>query len=1049
MFTLHLVSHTHWDREWYLTFQQFRLKLVHLLDHVLALLASDPAFRFFMLDGQTIVLDDYLAMRPEREQEIRAHVQSGRLLIGPWYILPDEFLVSPEATIRNLLQGERTARRFGAKMPVGYLPDPFGHIGQMPQILRGFGIEAAALRRGLADEPCEVWWEAPDGSRVLLAYLRDGYDNAARLPTSEPERFVSEVRRLRDSLAPHTATSHLLLMHGTDHMEPPLNTTAALAYAQSKLDGDVLIHSTLPAYLAAIQAEIASISHPIPVLIGELRHPKRHHLLPGVLSTRMWIKQRNHACETLLEKWAEPFSAWVEQVCLLQEGGLGQGAWVATGHQKTGRIASPAPILRQAWRLLMECHPHDSICGCSIDQVHDEMRVRFDQVEQIGEEITRQSLEALSAAIDTRPPLFTTVRGQAATGHRPAMLALSNEGGGEQRTGNEPPMQATNNPRSAIIVFNATGGPRTDRVSLSVQLPAGVSEFEIVDETGNVLPHQVTGAGSREMANMLLDRNGLQSVMGYMQNGQVMGMVVRDAGFRREGDRLWIDIVMAEAGEVDMEAVQRGLNEIESALTDDTLNTFVIHAYTAAESEVTFVARDVPGYGYRVFWLRPASPPVSRGNQVANEFLQVQVADDGTLTVQDKRTGAIYTGLNRFVDGGDCGDEYNSCPPARDAQSVAEVQSVQVEYGEAGSSWVISLVMHVSASLTDDRQARCAATVPLAITTRATLSPGVPRLDVVTEVDNTACDHCLRVHFPAPFAVTSADYDGHFGVVRRPVGLPVFDESWVEQPRPESPQRAWTDLSNGDIGLMIANRGLPEVEVWTTDDRLPTNVPQSSLHGLSPISGMALTLLRCVGWLSRDDLPTRRGHAGPALPVPGAQMMGRHRFEYSIIPHAGDWRMAFSQAYAFAVPLRAVATSIHAGVLPHASAIVHVEPAGFVISAIKCAEDGNGLVVRGYNLGAEPIQVNLRPWRAFARAARVRLDETQEAELTQAADGSVTLTARGYEIVTVVWDVEGGGWSVERRAWSVERRAWSVERRAWSVERGAWSVERRAWSDVP
>jgi mannosylglycerate hydrolase len=165
MRTLHLVSHTHWDREWYLTFQQFRLKLVQILDSLLDLLESDPDYKHFMLDGQTIVLEDYLEMRPERVSQIRQHVKSGRLLIGPWYVLPDEFLVSPEAILRNLLEGRRTARDYGGGMPVGYIPDPFGHIGQMPQILCGFGLDSACLQRGLADEPLECWWQAPDGSR--------------------------------------------------------------------------------------------------------------------------------------------------------------------------------------------------------------------------------------------------------------------------------------------------------------------------------------------------------------------------------------------------------------------------------------------------------------------------------------------------------------------------------------------------------------------------------------------------------------------------------------------------------------------------------------------------------------------------------------------------------------------------------------------------------------------------------------------------------------------------------------------------------------------
>jgi hypothetical protein len=168
-----LISHTHWDREWYLPFQEFRLKLVRLIDGMLDLLARDRGFRHFMLDGQTIVLEDYLALRPDREREIAAHVRSERLLIGPWFVLPDEFLVSPEAILRNLLEGRRIAARFGRNMPVGYIPDPFGHIAQMPQILRGFGIETACVQRGLDDQPCEFWWQSPDGSQVLMAYLRD------------------------------------------------------------------------------------------------------------------------------------------------------------------------------------------------------------------------------------------------------------------------------------------------------------------------------------------------------------------------------------------------------------------------------------------------------------------------------------------------------------------------------------------------------------------------------------------------------------------------------------------------------------------------------------------------------------------------------------------------------------------------------------------------------------------------------------------------------------------------------------------------------------
>jgi alpha-mannosidase len=419
------------------------------------------------------------------------------------------------------------------------------------------------------------------------------------------------------------------------------------------------------------------------------------------------------------------------------------------------------------------------------------------------------------------------------------------------------------------------------------------------------------------------------------------------------------------------------------------------HSETPSENRPTalsFVARDVPGHGYRCFWLRPAAgrpaEPAPPPFTIENESLSVEASTmDGSLTITDKRTGVVYRRLNRFIDGGDCGDEYNYCPPVADRLlSLPQVDGIHKDVGAARQSLEVSLTLAVPAGLTADRQGRSGETVPLSITTRATLAPGVPRLDIATWVDNRAQDHRLRVHFAAPVAVTTADYDGHFQVVRRPIGRPAHDDSWVEEPRPECPQRAFTDVSDGQVGLMVANRGLPEVEVLTTAD------------GSTEI---ALTLLRCVGWLSRDDFKTRRGHAGPMLPTPGAQVPGGWSFSYSIIPHSGGWEQAYGQAYAFNAPLRAVVTSLHPGPLPAAASLVAVTPAAFLISAIKEAEDGDGWIVRGYNVGPEPIEVTLTPWRPFARAGRVNLAEELETELATAADGNVSLPVGGHGIATV------------------------------------------------
>src|SRR5258708_1086181 len=197
--TLLVVPHTHWDREWHQTFQQFRMRLVKCINHLLLILDTDPNFTNFMLDGQTILLDDYLEIHPEEAEHLLNYVRAGRLMIGPWYVQPDEFLVSGEAIIRNLLLGTRQAAPFGGAMLVGYVPDCFGHIAQLPQLLQGFGITNAVFWRGIPPEveESEFWWNAPDGSSVLAIYLDTeyGYSNARELPL-EPDALLKRIEKI-------------------------------------------------------------------------------------------------------------------------------------------------------------------------------------------------------------------------------------------------------------------------------------------------------------------------------------------------------------------------------------------------------------------------------------------------------------------------------------------------------------------------------------------------------------------------------------------------------------------------------------------------------------------------------------------------------------------------------------------------------------------------------------------------------------------------------------------------------------------------------------
>src|SRR3990172_5852890 len=198
-----LVPHTHRDREWYFPFQRYRTRLVGFFDLLLDILERDPEYRHFMLDGHTILVEDYLEVRPDRRATIERYVREGRLAAGPWYVIPDEFLPGGEALVRNMLRGHRVARELGGVMPVGYLPDPFGQIAHLPAILRGFGIERCVFWRGTDTSlnSTEFVWEAPDGSSVLVKHIRGGYGIGAPFPTDKDE-FIDKIEQLRGLIQP-------------------------------------------------------------------------------------------------------------------------------------------------------------------------------------------------------------------------------------------------------------------------------------------------------------------------------------------------------------------------------------------------------------------------------------------------------------------------------------------------------------------------------------------------------------------------------------------------------------------------------------------------------------------------------------------------------------------------------------------------------------------------------------------------------------------------------------------------------------------------------
>lgn len=357
---VHLVPHTHWDREWYEPFQTFRMRLVDLIDQLLERMDHDDRLHF-TLDGQAATVDDYLEVRPEAEPLIRRLIAEGRLAIGPWQILLDEFLVSGETIVRNLELGWARAEGLGAAMPVGYLPDMFGHIAQMPQILRRAGIDRAVVWRGVPSDITShaFRWVAPDGSAVETTYLVGGYGNGAYL-FDVPDRLAAKLSEYRDLNAGFYGDRSLLAMYGTDHAVPSPRL-ADLIDGVNDAEGEVrVVMETLADYVEG-QAPAAATWH------GELRSGARANMLMNVISARMDLKRAAARAERLLERYAEPLTA------------LHGGPW-------------PGRLLELAWRRVVDNSAHDSICGCSHDTVVAQVIGRYAEAEQIASGVLRSTL---------------------------------------------------------------------------------------------------------------------------------------------------------------------------------------------------------------------------------------------------------------------------------------------------------------------------------------------------------------------------------------------------------------------------------------------------------------------------------------------------------------------------------------------------------------------------------------------------------------------------------------------------------------------------------
>ncbi|HUJ65514.1 MAG TPA: hypothetical protein VLX59_08255 [Acidimicrobiales bacterium] len=873
-----VVAHTHWDREWHLPFDVFQLRLVAMMDELLAVLEGDPAFAQFLLDGQMAVIDDYLAVRPEAEAKIVALGRTGRLAMGPWYVLMDEFCVSAETIVRNLQLGWARAGAFGGAQPVGYLPDMFGHVAQMPQILRQAGLEHAVVWRGVpsAVDRTGFWWTAPDGSTVRAEYLPVGYANGAALPT-DPVSLLRRIQAHEAELASFLGDPPrpLLLMNGGDQHRPQPHLPKLIDDANLQQDGYRFEQGSLAGFL-----DRAPTDH-LPGWTGELRSGYRANLLMGVASNRVDIKVAAALAERTLETLAEPLAAlW-----------LPPELW-------------PDEVFDRAWLEVIRNSAHDSVCACSADEVGRAVRHRYDRAIALGREVIDQSV-AIAGVATARPG--------------PVVVNPSRRR------------------RAGVVEVDWPGGDLPAGAQLLTVTPAAMEER--------------TGRGG-ELAEILgglagdgwLGPNGRCDDLDIQAGEDGLVLSIRQDAARPPS--AGAAVTMAEAW------AQAG------ARAEQPLRVVV---HRAPSQRMAVHTGPVAGYGWSVW--EPGQPdvePVGAGRTwLDNGLVRVEV---------DLRTGtyslAGLAGLGRLIDSGDEGDTYNYSPPTVDSV-IDDPDAVEVERVEPGP---VRGRLRVRSFYRWPREVVGGERVgaeAVVVTTDLELRAGERLLRAMTSFDNRCRDHRLRAVFPLPEPVDRTVAECAFGVVARagPEGGP------HEVALATYPSRRFVRAGR----LTVTHEGLLEYEL------------------IDRGTAVALTLLRSTGFLSRPAPAYRPNAAGPALPVPDAQLLGPHRVRYALALDADDPYALADQAW---IPML-VAPGSGGGKLSRAGSRLIVE--GAEVSSLRRRQ--GHLEIRVFNPSDRPGRVSipghagwlvdlvgrrlepwetgfaLRPWAfATARLDAVRLD---------------------------------------------------------------------------
>ncbi|MGB6178504.1 alpha-mannosidase [Carnobacterium sp.] len=738
--TVYILSHSHWDREWYLPYEQHHMRLIELMDDVLELFETDPEFKSFHLDGQTIILDDYLQVRPGKKDLVKKHIQNGKLKIGPFYILQDAFLTSSESNVRNILVGMDESKQWGSPVELGYFPDTFGNAGQTPQMMKQAGFDVAAFGRGVkptgfnnvvvnddkyASQFSEMWWKGPDDSEILGLLFANWYSNGNEIPTDKAEAQVFWETKLADA-GLYTSTDHILMMNGCDHQPVQKDLSVAIQVANELYPEIEFVHTSFDEYLTALKKDLPENLNTVS---GELTSQETEgwYTLANTASTRVYLKQWNTQVSRLLENIAEP---------------------LATMAYETAE-EYPHDMLRYAWKTLMQNHPHDSICGCSVDEVHREMVTRFEKANEVGRYVADEAALHLVKSIDTST--FKDKKGL------------------------------------PFVVFNTSGSEKTgvaevrleiERLPFSAGQPdhlySALKEKEyptyVVENTeGKRISAVITPAGTEFGYDLPKDRFRQPFMARYVD---VRLPIESMSGLS------WSSFILVEANQEEMNELAK---ETLISAEGKTLENEHLKVDIASDGTLTILNKSTNKTYTDLLNFEDVG-------DIGNEYIFRQPLND--QAIYSKGTAATIEIIEDTIGFGEIEITHTLAIPISADELLEEEQKAVIEMRE--------------------RQAGRSTTLKeLVVKTKVRLEKHSQQVKFETTFDNQHLDHRLRVLFPTGIQSAIHYADSIFEVVERPNSV---DPAWVNPSNPQH-THAFVNVQNDENGVTASVIGLNEYEI--------------------------------------------------------------------------------------------------------------------------------------------------------------------------------------------------------------------------------------------